>query len=51
MITASRGAKLICTPRPHAADDQQAVWQALARDALRHRLLRPLAVPLRRSEG
>jgi dihydropyrimidinase len=28
------GAKLICTPPPRTADDQQAVWQALARDAL-----------------
>jgi dihydropyrimidinase len=28
------GAKLICTPPPRTLDDQQAVWQALARDAL-----------------
>lgn len=28
------GAKLICTPPPRTADDQQAIWQALGRDAL-----------------
>jgi dihydropyrimidinase len=28
------GAKLICTPPPRTADDQQAIWQALGRDAI-----------------
>jgi dihydropyrimidinase len=27
-------AKLICTPPPRTADDQQAIWQALGRDAI-----------------
>jgi dihydropyrimidinase len=28
------GAKLICTPPPRTADDQQAIWRALGRDAI-----------------